>query len=53
MVVPPAVKSFAKDLGNTISDQELYAQIMSVIASSFKLIEETSEKYTILRSTII
>ena len=53
MVVTPSVKSFAKDLGNTISDQELYDQIMSVIASSFKLIEETSEKYTILRSTII
>ncbi len=52
-VVPDAVKSFAKDLGNTISDQELYAQVMKVIVSSFKLIEETAAKYTIPRSTII
>ena len=52
-VVPDAVKNVVKDLGNTISEQELYAQIMKVIASSFKLIEETASKYTIPRSTII
>ena len=52
-IVPDAVKNVAKDLGNTISEQELYAQVMKVIASSFKLIEETAAKYTIPRSTII
>lgn len=52
-IVPDAVKNVARDLGNTISEQELYAQVMKVIASSFKLIEETAAKYTIPRSTII
>ena len=51
--VPDAVKNVAKDLSNTITEQELFAQVMKVIASSFKLIEETASKYTIPRTTII
>lgn len=52
-LIPDRVKAAVKDLGSTISEQELYAQVMRVIASSFKLIEETAAKYTIPRSTII
>ena len=52
-MVPDAVKNIAKDLGDTISQQELYTQVMKVIVSSFKLIEETAAKYTIPRKTII
>ena len=51
--IPDSVKKVAKDLGNNISEQELFAQIMRVIAKSFHLIEETAAKYTIPRSTII
>ena len=52
-VVPDPVKEIAKEIGHTISEQELYSQIMNVIGSSFKLIEETAAKYTIPRSAII
>ena len=52
-IVPGAVKNVAANLGNSISEQELYASVMNVIANSFKLIEETAAKYTIPREAII
>ncbi len=52
-VIPTSVKEIAKNLGNTITNQEFYTQIMGGISSSFKLIEETAAKYSIPRSAII
>ena len=52
-VVPNKVKRIVNEFGSSISEQELYAQMMKTIASGFKLIEEIAAKYTIPRSIII
>ena len=51
--IPESLKTAIKQLGDTVTEMELFAQVMNVIVSSFKLMEETAAKYTLPRSTII
>lgn len=52
-MVPSSIKNLASDLGNSLTEQEMYIRMMEVLAKSFKIIEETASKYTIPRKSII
>ena len=51
--IPEKIKSIGKDLGITISEQELYSQMVEVIGKGFKIIEEQASKYSISEKQII
>lgn len=52
-VVPKQVKSFFSDLGESITEKELYNRIMEYLSSGFKDLQEMAAKYTLPRKTII
>ena len=52
-LVPQKIKQFGKDIGNTISEKELYLQMMKLIEEGFKTIEEQAAKYSISEEQII
>ena len=51
--IPDKIKIIAKALTDTISEQELFAQVMDTVAKAFSSIEEIAAKYTINRKAII
>lgn len=52
-LVPQKIKDLSRDIGLSISEQELYAQMMSVVASGFKAIEEQAAKFSISEEQIL
>lgn len=46
-LMPEKIKKIGKDIGTSISEKELYIQIMNVLADGFKIIEEQSAKCSI------
>lgn len=52
-LVPEGVKDFSKDLGLTISEQELYAQTMDILGKGFKALEEQAAKFSINEKQVI
>lgn len=52
-IVPTQIKNAFSDLGDTISQQELYKRIMEYIGTGFKDIQEIAAKYTLRRNSII
>ena len=52
-VIPSSVKELAKNIMNTISEQELYEKTMAVISGSFKQLEEIAAKQAIPKKTIL
>ena len=52
-LVPESVKKAGTLLGEWITEQELYQQVLKLMVSGFKDIEERVSKYTISESTII
>lgn len=52
-LVPEKVKQFGKDVGTSISEKELYMQVMNVMADGFKIIEEQAAKCTISEKQIL
>ena len=52
-IIPSKVKKFGKSIGNTISEKELYIQMMKLIEEGFKTIEEQASKYSVNEKQII
>ena len=52
-LIPEKMKKMGKDIGLTISDQELYSQIMTLLGSGFHTLEEHATKYLISEKQII
>lgn len=46
-VVPDSIKKIAQNVGQSISEQELFAQMMKIVATGFKVIEEQAVKFSI------
>ncbi len=51
--IPKPVKQAAKSVGASITEQQLFTQMMEVLASGFGFIEERAARYTIPRSMVI
>ena len=52
-LVPQKIKDLGHGIGLSISEQELYAQMMNVIATGFKALEEQAAKYSISEKQIL
>ena len=52
-LVPQKIKDLSRDIGLSISEQELYAQMMSIVASGFKAIEGQAAKFSISEEQIL
>lgn len=52
-LVPESVKSVGKGIGITITEQEIYAQMMSIIVDGFKTIEEQAARFSTSEETIV
>lgn len=52
-LVPQVIKELGHDISLSISEQELYAQMMSVVATGFKAIEEQAAKFSISEKQIL
>ena len=52
-LMPEKIKKIGKDIGTSISEKELYIQIMNVLADGFKIIEEQSAKCSISEKQIL
>ena len=52
-LIPEKMKKMGKDIGLTISEQELYSQIMTLLGSGFHTLEEHAAKYVISEKQII
>lgn len=52
-LVPEKIKSFGKDLGISISEQQLYSQMMDLVGKGFKTIEEQAAKFTVSEKQIV
>jgi len=52
-LIPEKMKKMGKDIGLTISEQELYSQIMTLLGSGFHTLEEHAAKYLISEKQII
>ncbi len=52
-LIPDKLKSAVKAMGETITEQELYGQIMEVVSKGLNTIMEIAARYTIPRASII
>lgn len=52
-LVPEKIKKWGSDISLNISEKELYSQMMNVIGSGFKAIEEQAAKFSINEKQII
>lgn len=52
-LIPQKIKEWGKDVNLNISEKELYSQMMSVIGTGFKAIEEQAAKFSISEKKII
>jgi len=52
-IVPQKLKDLGHGVGLSISEQELYAQMMDVVATGFKTIEEQAAKFSISERQIL
>lgn len=52
-LIPQKLKTWGHDLGLNISEQEIYTQMMNVIASGFKTVEEQAAKFSISEKQIL
>ena len=52
-LVPTKIKQIGNDIGLSITEKELYAQIMSIIGNGFKAIEEQAVKFSVSEKHIM
>ena len=52
-LIPQKLKIWGRDIGLNISEQEIYTQMMNVIGSGFKTIEEQAAKFSISEKQIL
>lgn len=52
-LIPDKLKQLGKDLGFTITEQDLYAKIMELVSKGFSTIEEYAAKFTISEKQIL
>ena len=52
-LVPDNIKDLKNELGNTLSDQVLFTNVMKVVEESFSKVEEVASKYSISEEQII
>lgn len=52
-LVPEKVKTLAKDVGISISEQQIYSQMMDLVGKGFKAIEEQAARFSISENQII
>lgn len=52
-LVPEKIKTWGKDLGINISEQQLYTQMMDLIGKGFKTIEEQAARFSISEKQIV
>ena len=52
-LIPEKVKTFGKEVGLSISEQELYAQMMEILNKGFKTVEEQAAKFSISEKQVI
>lgn len=52
-LIPQKLKIWGRDIGLNISEQEIYTQMMNVIGSGFKTIEEQAAKFFISEKQIL
>lgn len=51
--IPESLKGIALNIGQSISEQEIYAQMMKIVATGFKAIEEQAVKFSISETSIL
>lgn len=52
-IIPEKVKKVGKNIGTSISEKELYIQVMNILSDGFKIIEEQTAKYSISEKQIL
>lgn len=52
-IVPAGVKDAVANIGNNISEQEIYEQALKLIGSGFKVLEEQAARVTVSEASII
>ena len=52
-IVPAGVKDAVANIGNNISEQEIYEQTLKLIGSGFKVLEEQAARVTVSEASII
>lgn len=52
-LIPESVRKVGHEIGTTVAEQELYAQMMAIIANGFKIIEEQAAKFSINEKVIV
>ena len=52
-IVPAGVKDAVANVGNTISEQEVYEQALKLIGSGFKVLEEQAARITVSEKSVI
>lgn len=52
-IVPAGVKDAVANIGNNISEQEIYEQALKLIGSGFKVLEEQAARVTVNEASII
>ena len=52
-IIPQRIKDLGHEVGVSISEQELYAQMMDVVATGFKAIEEQAAKFSVSEKQIL
>lgn len=52
-LIPEKLKTWGHDIGVNISEQEIYSQMMNVIASGFKAVEEQASKFSVSEKQIL
>lgn len=52
-IVPAGVKDAVANIGNTISEQEIYEQALKLIGSGFKVLEEQAARITVSEESVI
>lgn len=52
-LVPEKIKTMAKDVGISISEQQIYSQMMDLVGKGFKTIEEQAARFSISEKQIV
>lgn len=52
-LIPEKIRALGHDIGANISEQEIYTQMMNVIAGGFKAVEEQAAKFSISEKQIL
>lgn len=52
-IIPERIKKFGNDISLNISEKKLYIQMMNIIGSGFKAIEEQAAKFSISKKQIL